>query len=174
MKRSRARSKKSIDFAKSQRQMSSDYVLTVWHWLRDRKISGQKFRREHPIPPYTADFFCVALGLVIEVDGQPHLTPQGMEHDRIKNRFLKSKGYAILRIPGYEILRDPDSVRNRIMDFVENALSNAKHPSALAPSSHTPLLPQQSPGAKGGQADALNSHGTELSKYSRESKHVQC
>ena len=153
MNRSRARSKKSIDFAKLQRQMSSDYVLTVWHWLRDRKISGQKFRREHPIPPYTADFFCVALGLVIEVDGKPHLTPEGMEHDRIKDQFLKSKGYAILRIPGYEILRDPDSVRNRIMEFVRIALSHAKQPCALAPSSPPPLLPRQSPGAKGGQAD---------------------
>jgi very-short-patch-repair endonuclease len=121
MKKSKARLKQNIDFAKSQRRMASDYVLIVWQWLRDRRVLGQKFRREHPVPPYTVDFFCVELGLVIEIDGQPHLTPEGIAHDRVRDRFLKSLGYEILRIPGYEILRDSQSVRNRIVGFVKDA-----------------------------------------------------
>ena len=121
MKKSKARSKQNIDFAKSQRRMASDYVLIVWQWVRDRQVLGQKFRREHPVPPYTVDFFCVELGLVIEIDGQPHLTPEGIAHDQIRDRFLKSLGYKILRIPGYEILRDSQSVRNRIVGFVRDA-----------------------------------------------------
>jgi very-short-patch-repair endonuclease len=121
VKKSMARSKQNIDFAKSQRRMASDYVLIVWQWLRDRQVLGQKFRREHPVPPYTVDFFCVELGLVIEIDGQPHLTPEGIAHDRVRDRFLKSQSYKILRIPGYEILRDSQSVRNRIVGFVRDA-----------------------------------------------------
>ena len=121
MKKSIARLKQNVDFAKSQRRMASDYVLIVWQWLRDRRVLGQKFRREHPVPPYTVDFFCVELGLVIEIDGQPHLTPEGIAHDRVRDRFLKSLGYEILRIPGYEILRDSQSVRNRIVGFVKDA-----------------------------------------------------
>ena len=121
MKKSKARSKQNIDFAKSQRRMASDYVLIVWQWVRDRQVLGQKFRREHPVPPYTVDFFCVELGLVIEIDGQPHLTPEGIAHDRVRDRFLKSQSYKILRIPGYEILRDSQSVRNRIVGFVRDA-----------------------------------------------------
>ena len=121
MKKSKARSKQNIDFAKSQRRMASDYVLIVWQWVRDRQVLGQKFRREYPVPPYTVDFFCVELGLVIEIDGQPHLTLEGIEHDRIRDRFLKSLGHKILRIPGYEILRDSQSVRNRIVGFVRDA-----------------------------------------------------
>jgi very-short-patch-repair endonuclease len=121
VKKSIARLKQNVDFAKSQRRMASDYVLIVWQWLRDRRVLGQKFRREHPVPPYTVDFFCVELGLVIEIDGQPHLTPEGIAHDRVRDRFLKSLGYEILRIPGYEILRDSQSVRNRIVGFVKDA-----------------------------------------------------
>ena len=126
MKKSKARSKQNIDFAKSQRRMASDYVLIVWQWVRDRQVLGQKFRREHPVPPYTVDFFCVELGLVIEIDGQPHLTPEGIAHDRIRDRFLKSLGYKILRIPGYEILRDSNAARDRIVGFVEFALEDRK------------------------------------------------
>jgi very-short-patch-repair endonuclease len=122
MKKSKARLKQNIDFAKSQRRMASDYVLIVWQWLRDRQVLGQKFRREHPVPPYTVDFFCVELGLVIEIDGQPHLSPEGIAHDRVRDRFLKSLGYEVLRIPGYEILRDSQTVRNRIAGFVKAAL----------------------------------------------------
>ena len=121
VKKSMARLNQNIDFAKSQRRMASDYVLIVWQWLRDRRVLGQKFRREHRVPPYTVDFFCVELGLVIEIDGQPHLTPEGIAHDQVRDRFLKSLGYEILRIPGYEILRDSQSVRNQIVGFVKDA-----------------------------------------------------
>ncbi len=121
MKKSKARSKQ-----KSQRRMASDYVLIVWQWVRDRQVLGQKFRREHPVPPYTVDFFCVELGLVIEIDGQPHLTPEGIAHDRIRGRFLKSLAYKILRIPGYEILRDSNATRDRIVGFVEFVLEDRK------------------------------------------------
>ena len=102
--------------------MASDYVLIVWQWVRDRQVLGQKFRREHPVPPYTVDFFCVELALVIEIDGQPHLTPEGIALDRIRDRFLKSLGYRILRIPGYEILRDSNAARGRIVGFVKVVL----------------------------------------------------
>jgi very-short-patch-repair endonuclease len=121
VKKSIARLKQNVEFAKSQRRMASDYVLIVWQWLRDRRVLGQKFRREHPVPPYTVDFFCVELGLVIEIDGQPHLTPEGIAHDRVRDRFLKSLSYKILRITGYEILRDSQSVRNQIVGFVKDA-----------------------------------------------------
>ena len=126
MKKSKARLKKNIDFAKSQRRMASDYVLIVWQWVRDRQVLGQKFRREYPVPPYTVDFFCVELGLVIEIDGQPHLTSEGIAHDRIRDRFLKSLGHKILRIPGYEILRDSNAARDRIVGFVEFVLEDRK------------------------------------------------
>ena len=60
-------------------------------------------------------------GSGFEIAGQPHLTPEGIAHDQVRDRFLKSLGYEILRIPGYEILRDSQSVRNQIVGFVKDA-----------------------------------------------------
>ncbi|MCA9131986.1 MAG: DUF559 domain-containing protein [Planctomycetales bacterium] len=63
------------------------------------------------------------LQLVIEVDGEPHRTPEGMEHDRRRDRYLASLGYRILRIPGYEVLREDSNVAARIERFVRQAIA---------------------------------------------------
>ena len=122
MKRSRARSKERIEFARSQRRMAKEFVSIVWLWLRNRQCCKQKFRREHPIPPDTVDFCCVELSLVIEIDGEHHLSPEGIEHDRIRDEFMKRLGYQVLRIQGFEILRDGPSVRARIEAFVRGVI----------------------------------------------------
>ena len=68
MKRSRARSPEAIEFAGSQRAGANEFTGAVWQWIRNRQICNQKFRREYPIFPYTADFCCVALKLIIEIE----------------------------------------------------------------------------------------------------------
>ena len=132
MKRSHARSEESIKFAKSQRQTSNEFASTVWQWIRNRQCSNQKFRREFPIPPYFVDFCCVELKLVIEIDGEHHLTVEGIEHDRIRDQYLRSLGYQILRIPGYDVIRDDIDVIERIRKFVQTAIQ-AVNPSPPAP-----------------------------------------
>ena len=129
MKKSRSRSMASIEFARLQRRMSDESVLIVWHWIRNRHCFKQKFRREHPIAPYTVDFCCVELRLVIEIDGAHHWTPEGIEHDQIRDRFLISLGYQVLRIPGFEILRDPPAVQLRIREFIKAALDRLRESS---------------------------------------------
>ena len=133
MKRSKARSTENIDFARSQRQSSNEFASTVWQWIRNRLCCNQKFRREVPIPPYTVDFCCSDLKLVIEIDGEPHLTPEGLEHDRRRDQYLSSLGYKILRIPGYDVVRNGGEVIERIRQFVRAEMDNAN------PSPPTPL-----------------------------------
>ncbi len=58
-----------ISFARSQRRSSNEFADLMWQCLRNRQVLGKKFRREHSIPPYTVDFFCAELGLIVEVDG---------------------------------------------------------------------------------------------------------
>jgi very-short-patch-repair endonuclease len=122
MKRSQARSQEAIDFARNQRKNSNEFAFMVWQWLRNRQCCKQKFRREVPIPPYTVDFCCLDLKLVIEIDGEPHLTEHGIEHDRIRDQYLKNLGYQILRIPGYDVVRDGGEVIERIRRFVQTAM----------------------------------------------------
>ena len=134
MKHNRARSKDSIDFAKSQRRSQNEFSETVWQWVRNRQIFRQKFRREFPIPPYTVDFCCVELKLVIEVDGESHITDAGFKHDRVRDGFLASLGFKVLRIAGYDVIRNGAEVMERMRSFVRESIdAKTPHPQPLSP-----------------------------------------
>ncbi len=91
--------------------------------IRDRRCRGQRFRREHPIPPYTVDFCCLALKLIVEVDGQHHQTDEGCQHDQRRDQYLAEQGYQVPRIPGYEVLRDAAAARRRIEQAIDERVS---------------------------------------------------
>ena len=90
--------------------------------VRSRHCRGEKFRREYPIAPYTVDFCCVALKLIIEVDGEHHQTDEGRRHDQRRDRYLAEQGYEVLRIPGYEVLRNAAKVRCLIEQAIDNRM----------------------------------------------------
>jgi very-short-patch-repair endonuclease len=100
--------------SRDQRARSNEFALDIRQMVRDRRCRGQKFRREYPIPPYTADFCCTALKLIIEVDGESHQSAEGQRRDEARDRFLADQGYLVLRIRGYEVLREPTSARCQI------------------------------------------------------------
>ena len=70
-----------IAFARNQRKQANEFAQDVWQMIRGRKILGFKFRREHAIGPYTVDFVCLELKLIIEVDGRDHTTEPGQLYD---------------------------------------------------------------------------------------------
>ena len=133
MKRSRARSSEAIEFARGERARANEFAETVWQWIRNRQICDQKFRREVPIPPYTADFCCVALKLILEVDGVDHLTADGRGRDQVRDEFLVNKGYRVMRIAGYEVLREPGLCLKRIVEEVKQRMHDLGDPSPPAP-----------------------------------------
>jgi len=90
--------------------------------LRNRRCRNQKFRREYPIPPHTVDFCCVALKLIIEVDGEHHQTDEGRKHDQRRNQFLAEQGYHVMRIEGSEVLRNAAAVRRRIEQAIDERI----------------------------------------------------
>ncbi len=98
----------------------------MWQWVRKRNCHGQKFRREVPIGPYTADFCCIELKLIIEIDGQPHLTDEGGERDRIRDDYLRQHGYTVLRVLGYEVIREDGTAHKRIWEFVKSQLERER------------------------------------------------
>ena len=63
----------------------------IWGYLKGNQ-SGVKFRRQHPLSNYIADFYCHALKLVIEIDGLIHQLPENTEADEIRTSWLKEKG----------------------------------------------------------------------------------
>lgn len=122
MVRRKSRPKEATHFARMQRKGSNEFAWTAWQWLRNRQCHGVKFRREVSIGPYTADFCCIELKLIIEIDGEQHLTEEGREHDRIRDAYLRKLGYEILRVPGYETIREDGQASRQIAEFVREAL----------------------------------------------------
>ena len=90
--------------------------------LRNRRCRNQKFRREYPIAPYTVDFCCVDLKLIIEVDGKQHQTDEGCQYDQRRDQYSAEQGYQVVRIPGYEVVRNQAAVRHLIEQTIDALL----------------------------------------------------
>jgi adenine-specific DNA-methyltransferase len=101
-------------FAISLRRNATDAEHLLWFLLRDRRLNI-RFRRQHPVGPYVADFFCPAAGLIIELDGEQHGECATATYDEIRTRFLNSRGYRVLRFPNHEVFRNPRLVVEAIM-----------------------------------------------------------
>ena len=67
---------------------------------------GHRFRRQHPIGHYIADFACVPARLIVEVDGATHSSVSDLEHDRIRDVYLRSKGWRVVRVWNHEIYKN--------------------------------------------------------------------
>ena len=113
--RANKRDPEAITFARDQRATANEFAQDVRQMVRNRRCRGQTFRHEYPIPPYTVDFCCVALKLLIDVDGKHHQTEQGRLHDQRRDQFLARMGYQVLRIAGSERNRSRNA-RWRAMD----------------------------------------------------------
>ncbi|HEX9096919.1 MAG TPA: DUF559 domain-containing protein [Candidatus Dormibacteraeota bacterium] len=79
----------------------------VWSRLRSRQVGGFKFRRQVPVGPYVVDFMCVSDRLAIEVDGAGH---EDEDRDEHRSRFLRDRGYRVLRIPANDVDESMDDV----------------------------------------------------------------
>jgi very-short-patch-repair endonuclease len=76
----------------------------LWKHLRDRRLAGYKFRRQHPIGPFIADFYCADAKLVVEVDSSYH--DGRKQEDQRRTAWLESQGVAVVRASASEISHD--------------------------------------------------------------------
>ena len=86
--------------------------------MRDRKVAGLKFRRQQPVGPYVADFYCHELKLIVEIDGAVHEGDRQIAHDQNRDGNLAALGYTILRFTNSEVFLDGPGVLNRITSVV--------------------------------------------------------
>ncbi len=96
--------------ARRMRQNMSPPELAIWGHLRHNKM-GVKFRKQHPIGPYIADFYCHEAGLVVEIDGRQHFeTEKASAYDRRRNEFMADLGMSVLRISAHAVGANIDGV----------------------------------------------------------------
>jgi very-short-patch-repair endonuclease len=98
--------------AKQQRRNMSPPEVKLWALLR-RSPGGVAFRRQHPVGPYVADFYCPAAKLVIEIDGLIH--DFTAEKDQSRDEYMRGLNLAILRIPASEVMADALSVADALV-----------------------------------------------------------
>jgi very-short-patch-repair endonuclease len=103
--------------ARPLRKASTDAENLLWFRLRNRQLLELKFRRQCPIGKYIADFACVEIGLVIELDGGQHLDQ--IAYDARRTAEMKQLGFETLRFWDHEVLKETDAVMERIRQFAE-------------------------------------------------------
>ena len=113
-------------FAKQLRQNMTDAEQLLWRYLRAHRLNGQKFRRQHPIGPYVVDFVHLGAKLIVEADGGQH---NQSENDAVRDEWLTSQGFKVMRFWNNDILNNTDAVLTAILD-------------ELAPSPPAPLINQ--------------------------------
>ncbi len=86
----------------------------LWQRLRARP-QGFKFRRQHPIGPYVADFCCMSEKLVVEVDGSTHDSLDRAKFDDRRIAFMKENGFRVLRVAARRVLADADATAEAIV-----------------------------------------------------------
>jgi chorismate synthase len=91
-------------YAKENRKSPTKAEEFLWEQLRNRKIQNLKFRRQHPIEGYIADFVCLEKKLVVEVDGGYHDDEEQKKIDEFRTLTLQSNGYKLIRFRNEEVL----------------------------------------------------------------------
>lgn len=96
----------------------------VWRRLRSSQLGGYKFRRQMVIEPFICDFFCPAVGLVVEIDGDTH----SADEDRERDAALAGKGFKVLRFTNGEVAANLEGVLESILATVSSMLPRFTHP----------------------------------------------
>ncbi|MGV3596967.1 MAG: endonuclease domain-containing protein [Bacteroidota bacterium] len=107
-----------FDNAKALRGSQTEAERFLWSELRNRKFESVKFRRQHPIGKYIADFYCHELKLVIEIDGAVHNSQDQKEYDKGRTQELNEKGILVIRFTNSEVENNLQNVLYRLKEFI--------------------------------------------------------
>ncbi len=117
--------------AREMRKAPTPAEEALWQQIRGKRLLGCRFRRQHPIDRFIADFYCAEARLVIEVDGAIHdYTP---EEDAARQAFLESLGLRVLRFSNGDVLTYLNGVLERIGEVLQEQTSSPPGSNASSP-----------------------------------------
>ena len=114
--------------ARDLRKSSPDAERAIWNALRNRQLDGHKFRRQHPVGAYFADFACIEAMLIVEIDGAQHFEPEAMDSDARRTVVLEAHGFHVLRFDDRQALTELEGVLTSILDWLH---AHCPHPNPL-------------------------------------------
>jgi len=112
------------DRSRRLRRDQTEAERKLWLRLRNRQLGDVKFRRQHFISPFIADFCCPEKWLVVELDGGQHVEQAKVDQER--TAFLESKGYRVLRFWNNEVFVNMEAILEKIA-----AVLSDPHPDPL-------------------------------------------
>ena len=112
------------DKSRALRRQSTRAERLLWHHLRNRNVAGYKFRRQHVVGPYIADFACPTGRLIVEIDGGQHAEQRGS--DARRTLYLEGCGYHVVRFWNTDVLQNIDGVLTAILAALTPTMSQGK------------------------------------------------
>ena len=110
---------KTTTLARNLRKRDRWAEKLLWRWLRDRRFSAYKFRRQHTFGPYILDFFCVETFFDIELDGLQHGRPDKQKADAERDSWLEARGVKVLRFWNSRLRREGGAIRETIWQALQ-------------------------------------------------------
>ena len=107
-----------LELRRQNRKNPTPAEAVLWQALRGGKLEGLRFLRQKAFDRYVVDFYCAEAGLVIELDGSVHDTPETRAYDAQRTRELEARGLKVLRFRNEEALSDLSRVLEIVRDRI--------------------------------------------------------
>ena len=101
------------------REKQTNAEILLWSYLKQKPL-GYKFRRQHLISIYVADFYCHSLKLIIEIDGSIHTVSEVQKRDIERQSDLESAGISFIRLSNQEIEKHLEMAIKKIEEYINN------------------------------------------------------
>ncbi|WP_412068490.1 endonuclease domain-containing protein [Rubrivirga sp. IMCC43871] len=99
---------------KALRRRATPAERCLWRIVRDRRLDGAKFRRQHGVGPYVLDLYCPSARLAVEIDGAVHDDPLRADYDRVREADLTALGIRVVRFSNRDVIGAPEVVAEAI------------------------------------------------------------
>lgn len=106
-----------FDNAKKLRRNQTPAEERLWKILRSHKLDGLKFRRQHPLSWFIADFYCHELKLIIELDGGIHELEEVKAYDIRREKKLRELGLTVIRFKNEQVYTEPEVILNAVLEL---------------------------------------------------------
>jgi very-short-patch-repair endonuclease len=90
----------------------------LWQRIRRKQLKGCQFYRQKNIGNYIVDFYCPSAKVIVELDGGQHYTQEGISRDQVRDKYLESLGFTILRFSDREVFKNMEGVLERIFEHL--------------------------------------------------------
>ena len=107
---------KLYQYGRELRQELTQAEKKLWAEIRNKKLNGLKFRRQHPVDKFVLDFYCHERKLAIELDGSIHDVKINQEYDEARTAMLGGLGIYTLRFRNDEVINSIESVLQKISE----------------------------------------------------------